>query len=339
MTTSLAAMLRGVIAERDGGAIGVAARIDDEPVVAAWRPDGDEPAFLVYSINKTLLAAVVLLLVEEGRLALDATLDRFVPEVPEATRITVEQLLRHTAGIPNYGASPDYHEGVRTHPETPWSFDEFAAHTWRNGLRFEPGARFEYSNPGYMLIRAIIEQAGDATYAELLRDRIARPLGLRRTHVATSIDDLRELAPGPSRLVSADASIRDVRDGYHPGWVSHGVVASTASEIASFAHAFFGVELVGAESLRRATQLGPVSEAPPHWREPGYGLGVMGDRNAPFGVIFGHNGSGPGYNASVFHAPSLHGRRVTVCALCASEEDAAAEELVRDVFARLEKQL
>jgi D-alanyl-D-alanine carboxypeptidase len=65
----------------------------------------------------------------------------------------------------------------------------------------------------------------------------------------------------------------------------------------------------------------------------------MGDRRSPFGPLFGHNGGGPGYNASVFCAPALRGRRVTVCALCASEEDAAAEDLVRGVFARLEQQL
>ena len=228
---------------------------------------------------------------------------------------------------------------MRTHPETPWSYDDFAAWTWRRGLRFEPGTRFEYSNPGYMLVREIVEQAGGAGYAELVRDRIARPLGLRRTRVVASIADLRELAPAASRLVSPDGSERDVRACYHPGWVSHGVVASTASEIAVFAHAFFGGALVSAGSLREATSLGPVLEAPPQWREPGYGLGVMGDRASRFGPLFGHNGGGPGYDASVFSTPALRGRRTTVCALVADERGTAAEDLVFDVFARLEQQL
>jgi D-alanyl-D-alanine carboxypeptidase len=337
--TETSALLRAALAERDGAARGVAVQIDAAPVIAAWSPEGEEPAFLVYSISKMMLAAIALLLVEEGRLALDDVLARFAPEVPEASRITVEQLLRHTAGIPNYGALPAYHEAVRTHPETPWSFDEFAAWTWRRGLRFEPGASFEYSNPGYMLVRTIVEQAGGAPYAELLRDRIARPLGLSRTRAVASIADLRALAPAASRLVSPDGAERDVRSCYHPGWVSHGVVASTASEIAAFAHAFFGAELVSAASLRNATSLGPVREAPPRWREPGYGLGVMGDRASPFGPLFGHNGGGPGYQASVFCAPAVCRRRITVCGLVASEQDGAAEELVFDLFAQLAKQL
>ncbi len=340
MATGLRGALDAALADRDGGAAGVAVRIDGEPGAAAWSPaTAEEPGFLVYSISKTLLAAIALSLVEDGRLDLDDPLARFAPHVPEAARITVEQLLRHTAGIPNYGALPAYHEAVRTHPETPWSEADFAAHTWRNGLRFAPGTRFEYSNPGYMLVRSIIEQAGGAPYAELLRDRVARPLGLRRTRVAASIADLRSLAPAPSRLVTTDGAPRDVRDCYHPGWVAHGVVASTASEIAAFAHAFFGAKLIAAPLLRRATDLGPVGEAPGRWREPGYGLGVMGDRASPFGAIFGHDGGGPGYGASVFSAPALRGRLVTVCALCSSEDDSAAEDLVFDVFARLLERL
>ena len=65
----------------------------------------------------------------------------------------------------------------------------------------------------------------------------------------------------------------------------------------------------------------------------------MGDRASRFGALFGHSGGGPGYNASVFSAPALRGRHVTVCALCSSEEDGAAEDLALDVFARLEEQL
>jgi D-alanyl-D-alanine carboxypeptidase len=173
----LPAILRAALGERGDGARGVAARIDDAPVAAAWRPDAsEEPAFLVYSINKMLLATIALLLVEDRRLALDDVLARFVPGVPEASQIRIEQLLRHTAGLPNYGGSAAYHEAVRTHPETPWSFEEFAAQTWRRGLRFAPGTRFEYSNPGYMLVRAIVEQAGGQRCEPATTERQRHPV-------------------------------------------------------------------------------------------------------------------------------------------------------------------
>jgi D-alanyl-D-alanine carboxypeptidase len=340
---ALSAVAEAALAARfgDRDAACVAVCVDGAEPVAAWRPRGDaaEPAFLVYSIGKLILAAVVLRFVEHGRLALGDSLARYFPAVPGAERITLEHLLRHTAGIPNYGPLPAYHEAVRTRPSQPWSFDDFAAHTWRHGLRFEPGARFEYSNPGYMLVRAILERVGGASHADLVAVHVAAPLGLRRTRVAETLDDLRPLAPAPSILVSADGAPRDVRGVYHPGWVAHGVVASTASEIALFADAFFGGRLVSAASVRRATELGPVTEAGPRWRAPGYGLGVMGDRASPFGAVFGHNGGGPGYDASVFTAASLRGRRVTACALSASETDAIAEDVVFDALARAAERL
>jgi D-alanyl-D-alanine carboxypeptidase len=110
--------------------------------------------------------------------------------------------------------------------------------------------------------------------------------------------------------------------------VSHGVVASTASEVVVFLDALFAGRLISEASLRELTALVPVPNAPPGWRSPGYGLGVMGTRESSFGPLYGHNGGGPGYSASAFHAPGLAPGGVTACALCASEEAGIAEQLV-----------
>src|SRR5262249_29799631 len=75
-------------------------------------------------------------------------------------------------------------------------------------------------------------------------------LGLRRTFVPDSLDTLSSLAPAPSHELTTDGSACDVRGRYHPGWVSHGVVASTPSEIARFFHALFGGRLIPSQSLR-----------------------------------------------------------------------------------------
>ena len=111
----------------------------------------------------------------------------------------------------------------------PWSFERFAAETFDRGLLFEPGQGWAYSNPGYMLLKRIIEEETDAPFRALVAERIAGPLGLRRTFVAESIDDLADLASGTSNALSPDGSPRDVRTHYHPGWVSHGVIVSTSS--------------------------------------------------------------------------------------------------------------
>jgi D-alanyl-D-alanine carboxypeptidase len=308
--------------------VAVAVRGEAQPE-AVWVPSSDqeEPAFLAYSITKTFTAVLFLLLQEEGRLTLDDSLARWFPRIAGAEQISLRQLLHHTAGIPDYGGLRAYHEAVRSSPEAPWSFERFAAETFDQGLSFPPGAGWAYSNPGYMLLKRIAEEVAGASSANLISDRIARPLGLRRTSVPESVEDLSPLAPASSRALALDGTLRDVRHHYHPGWVSHGVVASTPSDIVCFFDALSSGRLVSRPSLEEMIELvsvpGPAARP---WVKPSYGLGVMADPASPWGLVWGHNGGGPGYSASAFHAPALQG--ATVCAMGALNEGFQAEEVV-----------
>jgi len=310
------------------GCLGVAIASPGLPLDVAWTPAGEiEPAFLAYSITKTFTAALFLRWLDEGVVSLDAPLAGWRPDVPDAQRISLRQLLTHTAGVPDYGPLPQYHEAVRTSPTRPWSRERFAAETFARGLQFEPGCGWAYSNPGYMLLTEVAESIGGSRYATLVADRIARPLGLARTFVPESICDLATLAPARSRLVSADGGFVDVRDRYHPGWVSHGVIASTPSDIARFFDALFGDRLVSRRALDEMTRLVKVADSGDReWLTPAYGLGVMGSLTpSPWGALFGHNGGGPGYAASAFHARDLG---VTVCAMGALEESGVEAEAI-----------
>src|SRR5262245_8977616 len=306
---------------------------------AVWLPPStpEEPAYLAYSITKTFTAALLLQLRDEGRLTLDDRLARWFPRVPGADRISLRQLLDHTAGIPDYGGLASYHEAVPASPASPWSFERFAAETFEKGLRFEPGSGWAYSNPGYMLLRRIAEATTGTSYAHMIRDRITRPLGLHRTFVAESPDDLARLAPATSRAPAPDGTPRDVREHYHPGWVSHGVVASTPSEVARFFDALFGGALLSPQSRQDMTTLVPTGSGAEsaRWRQPSYGLGIMGDPASDFGRLWGHNGGGPGYTASAVHAPDLRG--ATVCAMCAFEGEVDAEGVVFTVLEALHR--
>lgn len=305
--------------------------------VTAWLGGRDEPAFLAYSVTKTFIAALALQLRDEGALSLDDPVVRWLPDVPENTRITLRQLLGHTAGVPDYGGLPAYHRAVRTSPSQPWTFHRYLAETLGRGLLFPPGQAWAYSNPGYMLAKRIVEEAGGSSLATLVRQRIAGPLGLERTFVAESIEDLAGLAPALSSQLSPDRSPCEVRGLYHPGWVSHGVVASTASDIARFLDALLEGDVVAPASRAELTALRPLrrgiapgeDESPLRPREPGYGLGLMGDSASPWGRLAGHNGGGPGYAASAFHAFDLDG--ASVCAMGAAEAF-NAEAVVAEVL-------
>jgi D-alanyl-D-alanine carboxypeptidase len=342
--TQLRAILRDVLLaaarERGAASVSVIARAGAEPRTF-WVPESaSEPAFLAYSITKTFTASLVLLLCEEKRLHLDDSLVRWFPRIAHADRITLRRLLNHTAGIPNYGRLRSYHDDLRSSPETPWTLERFAAETFEKGLEFEPGEGWAYSNPGYMLLKRILEEVSGRSFRELVTDRIARPLALSRTFVPESIPDLEMLAPGTSRAITPDATPRDVRAHYHPGWVSHGVVASTASDIVCFLHALFRGRLLSRQSLddmmtlvlvpiERDSSASPTS-SPLRMTSPSYGLGLMGDPASPWGLIVGHNGGGPCYSASAFHAVDLGG--VSVCAMGAIEESFSAEEVVAGVL-------
>lgn len=310
---------------------------------AYWVPESaKEPAFLAYSITKTFTAALILKLCEEGQLSLDDRLASWFPLVARADRISLRHLLNHTAGIPDYGGIRAYHESVKSSPSTPWSFERFAAETFDKGLWFEPGEGWAYSNPGYMLLKRVAEEVTGVSYRELISDRIARPLGLRRTVVVESISDLAALAPGASSALSPEGAPRDVRANYHPGWVSHGIVASTSSELVRFLDGLFRGELLSRNSLAQMTELVVVPADPSASPEqdlasrrgrPSYGLGLMGDPASPWGLVVGHNGGGPCYSASAFHAFDLGG--VSVCAMGAIEEGFSAENLVFEVLDHL----
>jgi len=320
-----------------GGIAGLAViKKGDSQPDAIWLPSAisKEPTCLAYSITKTVIAALFLQFTEEGRLDLDDPLARWFPDVPQSQQISLRQLLSHTAGVPDYGPLPQYHEAVRRSPSKPWSFERFAAETFDKGLSFAPGSGWAYSNPGYMLLKSIAQKVTATPLSRLVSERIVRPLELRTMFVPESIEDLSSLAPARSRALSVDGSVRDVREHYHPGWVSHGVVASTPSDMTRFLDGLFHHRLISKQSLDQMIALVPVPVTrSPEDRigKPGYGLGLMGDPESPWGPVWGHNGGGPGYSASAFFVPQLGD--VSACAMVAAEdEEFDAKDIVYEVL-------
>lgn len=294
-------------------------------------PGSPAPLFLAYSCTKTFIAALVLRLGEEGRLALTDPVSRWFPDLPHSSAITVRHLLNHTSGLPDYGPLAAYHQAVRRTPSRPWNSDEFLARTLAQGVLFEPGKGWSYSNIGYLLLRMIVETLTGERLAGLLAARFFHPLGLGDTFVPETVADLGRLQPSRSGVVAEEGAV-DVRRVYHPGWVSHGVVASTPADMAEFCRRLFTGAVLSRDSLAAMTTLTPVPGAPPRYGRPCYGLGIMADCASRFGMLLGHNGGGPGYGASVFHAPDHHGGPLTVCAMVACEAPDLAERLVMAVL-------
>jgi CubicO group peptidase (beta-lactamase class C family) len=144
-----------------------------------WRIANDSNTkFEIGSMTKQFTAMLVLQLVNDGKIALDGHLSQYLPYYRRDTgsRVTISQLLSHTSGIPNFTELPGFLEGPAS--RTRYGVMQFVQDYCSGDLHFEPGTKFEYSNSGYFLLGAILEQVSSVSYERLLQDRIFTPLGM-----------------------------------------------------------------------------------------------------------------------------------------------------------------
>ena len=295
---------------------GIGARGHAGPGKTGTVEPGDQT--YLYSVTKVLLAAAALRLVDLGSLTLDGPVAATLADLPGrplAHGVTLRHLLRHTAGIPDYAGTPAYGTDLLTDPASPWTDAEFLGRTLAREPSFPAGQGWSYSNVGYLLVRRLIEVVTHRPIADAMRDLVLAPLGLSQTRMATGLSDGRSLTPGWTTELDADHEPRDMRDRYHPGWVSHGTAISTAGETATLLDGLLSGRLLAPETLGEMLTPVPVPGPHPVIRRPGYGLGLMLDLASPWGLVSGHGGEGPGYSTAAFHFPNVRGHRVTTTAL------------------------
>jgi CubicO group peptidase (beta-lactamase class C family) len=143
------------------------------------QPNAADTKFRIGSLTKQFTAMLVMQLVEKGRLRLDGPVSDYLPNYPKPNgdKITLHHLLSHTSGIPNFAASAA-RETASLLPTTPQAaVRDFSALP----LEFEPGSTYRYSNSGYILLGAIIEQVTNKPYAQVLAENILQPLHMQDT--------------------------------------------------------------------------------------------------------------------------------------------------------------
>lgn len=266
-----------------------------------------ERPYYIYSITKTYTAAAVLLLCEQKGDFLDRPFQSFIPDslVPET--ITVRQLLNHTAGLSDYFGRRDYREALQAHPDRPWSYAELMEAGLKGTPLFAPGKGWAYSNPGYAMLKELIEKLSGLGYFEYLEKFILRPHGLTKTRGFVEPDFAKNLIEGDAPEITGD-----FRPQYAPGWILTGCLISTVGDVARFYDALFAGRIISWDSLRNMTEAVDVPVQMPAPTVATYGLGLMHVRNDPLGVAYGHGGGGPGYTTYARHYPQLGGRPVTL---------------------------
>ena len=145
------------------------ARIDPKTAAAS------SMRYSIGSVSKQFTAAAILMLVEEGKLSLDDPVSRFLPDLADANKVKIRQLLSHTSGYQDYWPQ-DYVPPVMRKPTTA---DAILARWAKQPLDFAPGAQYQYSNTGYVVAGLVAEKAGGKPLMELLETRVFRPLGMK----------------------------------------------------------------------------------------------------------------------------------------------------------------
>ena len=247
--------------------------------------------FRIGSMNKMFTAVATLQLVEAHKLALDDPFGQHLPNYPNkevAARVTVRHLLTHTGGTGDI-FGPEFEEHrlqLREHRD-------YLKLYGRRGLTHEPGARFEYSNYGFVLLGALIERVSRMPYDDYVRDHVFRPAGMRST------GSLPESVEVPNRAVGY------MRSSPGSDWMPNtdtlpwrGTAAgggySTVGDLLRFAQALQSGTLISKATLAEATR--------PHQQQYGYGFGVQGQGSLR---SYGHGGGAPGMNGELRIFPEL----------------------------------
>lgn len=237
-------------------------------------PVARDTRFHVASITKLFTAVLVLQLVDEGAVDVDAPVERYLPDYPRdiGGRVTVRQLLTHTSGLAQYDRITSYEEALAKGMEVyqlPHAPAELLARYASGPLVHEPGSTFDYNNADYVVLGHIVERVTGVSFEAALAQRILRPLALTGTGMLHAQSMVARLARTYMRADSAAPLLRDLPV-YPENWWAAGGMYSTADDLLAFARALYGGRLLRPASL--AALLTPGKD------DYGYGLWVSSQK-------------------------------------------------------------
>lgn len=249
-------------------------------------PATSQTKYRIGSITKMFTATMVFQLIEDGKLSLSTTVDKYFPKLPNAGKITIGNLLNHRSGLHNFTDDPEY-STWRTRPKTQ---DEMLAIISKGGVDFQPNEKFSYSNSGYVILGYIVEKVSKKSYSKYLNDMITSKIGLSNTYVGTKTDIKKresfsysfssgwEQAPDTDMTIPAGA----------------GAIVSTSDDLTRFIESLFSLKLVSGNSLDQMKTM-----------TDGYGMGMF---QIPFyeKIAYGHNGGIDGFGSNLAYFPEDH---------------------------------
>lgn len=293
-------------------------------------PIADGSRFRIGSMTKMFVATVVLQLVGEQRVALDAPIEQYLPGMVQGNgndgrAMTVRQLLQHTSGLPDY---LDYLsvEQVLKAPLEHHDRLELVRLALAHPPSFPPGTGYAYSNTEYLLAGLLIEKVTGQPYAEAIGQRIISPLGLRDTSVPGDEPSIPGDHPqGYSKQGNSD--LVDISE-FNPSVAgSAGGMISSAADLNQFLGALVTGNLLRPQELQEMMTTRPTGNS----HQDAYGLGLQSTPLPCGGLSWGHDGGIPGFQR--MGVITTDGRGATMMANLYPGESDAQEADVRAALA------
>jgi CubicO group peptidase (beta-lactamase class C family) len=249
-------------------------------------PNSPITKFRLGSITKQFTAASILLLEERGKLSVDDLVKKHLSNAPAAwDKISIFHLLTHTSGIPSLTGFPDY-EKLRPFATTA---EQLVARFRDKPLDFEPGAKWSYSNSGYILLGYLIEKITGASYEKFIRENIFTPLEMKDSGYDSNSAVIPNRASG---YVNGKSGYENA--GFIHMSIPHGAGAlySTTEDLLKWERGLFGTKIISSASLQKMTT--PFKS--------GYAFGL--EVNTPGGhKRLAHGGGIEGFNTELTYYP------------------------------------
>ncbi len=210
-------------------------------------PNNEDTKFRLASVTKQFTATLIMQLVEKGKIKLDGKLTDYLPYYRKdvGDKITINQILSHTAGLANYTNNQKFMQEQTGNKVTP---KEFVLKYCSEELIFEPGTSWEYSNSGYFILGLVIEEVTGKTYEENLQENILTPLGMTNSGYEHSDKVYENKAKGYTSSFGEykPARFLDMTIPY-----SAGSIYSTTADMFKWDQALYGENILSAASKEK----------------------------------------------------------------------------------------
>lgn len=311
----------------------IAERKSPAAILGVWTPDGEavivrgksDPKnstkakttdlFRIASVTKTFTAELLLMLADEKKLSLDDKLSKFFPELKNADKIKISQLLNHTSGIRSYTVIDEFDKYVKSEPLKKWTSEELLKIVAKSEADFEPGTGFMYSNSNYFLAGLIIEKVSGNKFADELHKKICVPLGMKNTYYAEGPQIEGAYFHGYDDTL--DVSLFDPSG---PNFA--GAIVSNLADLKIWIESISKGTLLSKEMQAQRLKLVGSEKNP----ESGYGLGIMS-----WGSFLGHNGAITGYTIVALSSPEAGVSIICMMPMCASNLQGAPEQTFKEI--------